>query len=239
MSIASEITRLQGVKSDILQAIADKGVAVPAGSALDDCPELISDISYIDSNKFTMKGSGVVNSDGNFLFYRTSSNNYWWDTQTFPLTTYTTMKERWYCTISAFTNSGSTAYGGWYCSRTSYTVLSKVSVYTDHINMYYGNPKQTYTVNYSIPVNSEFEIHHDLDSEGLTTKVIHNGQTVLEKRLSRNEIYIADDYFIVGGTATRDPNLGLKGSIDFMKSFIEADGNLIWGLDTSSIVRDA
>ena len=45
MSIASEITRLQGVKSDILQAISDKGVTVPAGSALDDCPGLISSIS--------------------------------------------------------------------------------------------------------------------------------------------------------------------------------------------------
>lgn len=44
MSIASEITRLQGVKSDILQAISDKGVTVPAGSALDDCPGLIADI---------------------------------------------------------------------------------------------------------------------------------------------------------------------------------------------------
>jgi len=45
MSIASEITRLQGVKSDILQAISDKGVDVPAGSALDDCPDLIASIS--------------------------------------------------------------------------------------------------------------------------------------------------------------------------------------------------
>ena len=44
MSIASEITRLQGVKSDILQAISDKGVVVPVGSALDDCPSLIRDI---------------------------------------------------------------------------------------------------------------------------------------------------------------------------------------------------
>lgn len=44
MSIASEITRLQGVKSDILQAISDKGVTVPAGSALDDCPALIASI---------------------------------------------------------------------------------------------------------------------------------------------------------------------------------------------------
>ena len=45
MTIASEITRLQGVKSNILSAIADKGVTVPVGSALADCPELIASIS--------------------------------------------------------------------------------------------------------------------------------------------------------------------------------------------------
>ena len=45
MSIASEITRLQGVKSDILTAIADKGVEVPVDSMLDDCPDLIDSIS--------------------------------------------------------------------------------------------------------------------------------------------------------------------------------------------------
>lgn len=45
MSIASEITRLQGVKSNILDAIAAKGVSVPSGAMLDDCPELIAAIS--------------------------------------------------------------------------------------------------------------------------------------------------------------------------------------------------
>ena len=45
MSIASQITRLQGVKSDILRAIADKGVEVQSGSMLADCPDLISAIT--------------------------------------------------------------------------------------------------------------------------------------------------------------------------------------------------
>ena len=45
MSIASQITRLQGVKANILQAIADKGVEVPSGSKLADCPDLIASIS--------------------------------------------------------------------------------------------------------------------------------------------------------------------------------------------------
>lgn len=45
MSIQSEITRLQGVKSDILATIEAKDVIVPPGAALADCPALIASIS--------------------------------------------------------------------------------------------------------------------------------------------------------------------------------------------------
>ena len=45
MSIESEITRLQGVKSDILAAIEAKDVIVPPGAALADCPALIAAIT--------------------------------------------------------------------------------------------------------------------------------------------------------------------------------------------------
>lgn len=45
MSIASEIQRLQGVRTNIFDAITNKGVTVPSGSKLADCPELISLIS--------------------------------------------------------------------------------------------------------------------------------------------------------------------------------------------------
>lgn len=45
MSIESEITRLQGVKSEILASIEAKNVIVPPGAALADCPGLIASIS--------------------------------------------------------------------------------------------------------------------------------------------------------------------------------------------------
>lgn len=45
MSIESEITRLQGVKSDILASIEAKDVIVPPGAALADCPALIAAIT--------------------------------------------------------------------------------------------------------------------------------------------------------------------------------------------------
>ena len=44
MSIQSEITRLQGVKSSILNALEDMHVVVPSNTMLDECPSLIRSI---------------------------------------------------------------------------------------------------------------------------------------------------------------------------------------------------
>lgn len=74
MSIASEISRLQGVKSDILQAISDKGVTVPVGSALDDCPALIASIptgggNIPDGYKLTLYTELAANGDASIWIY--------------------------------------------------------------------------------------------------------------------------------------------------------------------------
>ena len=45
MTVASEIARIQGVKANILDAIAAKGVTVPSGAKLADCPNLIGNIT--------------------------------------------------------------------------------------------------------------------------------------------------------------------------------------------------
>ena len=45
MSIASEITRLYGVRSDIFTSLTAKGVSVPASAVLDDVPDMIDGIS--------------------------------------------------------------------------------------------------------------------------------------------------------------------------------------------------
>ena len=90
MSIASEIARLRGVKADILRAISDKGVEVPSGSMLDDCPELISLISggggfeadnivnIVPINKMVVVDSnGYIGFDlTNFFQYRGSTYYY-------------------------------------------------------------------------------------------------------------------------------------------------------------------
>ncbi len=80
MSIASEIERLQGVKADILQSIADKGVEVPSGSMLADCPNLIASISsgggILDFSKyhydFLTNGTQLWHND-NFILSSSSA----------------------------------------------------------------------------------------------------------------------------------------------------------------------
>ena len=87
MSIESEITRLQSVKSNILHAIADKGVEVPSGSKLANCPGLIASISgggggvpYL-KNIMPTTGVKVVDENGyiggNFLGAYYPSTNYY------------------------------------------------------------------------------------------------------------------------------------------------------------------
>lgn len=87
MSIASQITRLQGVKAGILQAIANKGVEVTPDSMLDKCPDLIASISgggggvpYL-KNIMPTTGVKVVDENGyiggNFLGVYYPSTNYY------------------------------------------------------------------------------------------------------------------------------------------------------------------
>lgn len=90
MSIASEITRLQEAKRDILSAIAEKGVEVPEGTKLDQVPSLISSISGSGSfsesdivNIVPINRMAVVDLNGyigfdltNFFQYRGSTYYY-------------------------------------------------------------------------------------------------------------------------------------------------------------------
>lgn len=91
MSIASEITRLNGAKADIIQAIADKGVTVPSSAKLDDMAELIASISggggSFDADNIVnivpINKMAVVDSNGyigfdltNFFQYRGSTYYY-------------------------------------------------------------------------------------------------------------------------------------------------------------------
>lgn len=65
MSIASEITRLNGAKADIIQAITDKGVTVPSSAKLDDMALLIASITGGGGD--TLRVARIDSVRGNFI----------------------------------------------------------------------------------------------------------------------------------------------------------------------------
>ena len=60
MSIASEIERLSGVRSDIFTSITNKGVTVPVGSTFSSCPSLIDQIEGGGGPATSMINSGFT-----------------------------------------------------------------------------------------------------------------------------------------------------------------------------------
>lgn len=66
MSVASEITRLNGAKADIIQAITDKGVTVPSSAKLDDMALLIASITGGGGGD-TLRVARIDSVRGNFI----------------------------------------------------------------------------------------------------------------------------------------------------------------------------
>lgn len=67
MSVASEITRLNGAKADIIQAITDKGVTVPSSAKLDDMALLIASITGGGGGGGTLSVKRIDSVRGNFI----------------------------------------------------------------------------------------------------------------------------------------------------------------------------
>ena len=51
MSVSSEVARLRSAKSDLVSAIEEKGVAVPAGATLDELPALVRQIPVMTAEE--------------------------------------------------------------------------------------------------------------------------------------------------------------------------------------------
>ena len=51
MSVSSEVARLRSAKSDLVPAIEEKGVAVPAGATLDELPAIVRQIPVMTAEE--------------------------------------------------------------------------------------------------------------------------------------------------------------------------------------------
>ena len=221
MSIASEITRLQGVKSDILQAIRNKGVFVPVGSALDDCPDLIGNIA------------GLAGADENYVDY--DSKYPWFYTPNFNLTDARIIEENIVCKATSFATGLSyhQCGGQWYTGTSSY--FNGVAVYISENQVEFDYATATYeyeaTAYYDFSKWIRKNIIYDKDSGVTTCKIYYDDVLICTHLINTSNILFANNIpYCIGGTRfnSRTTNT-FKGLIDFKKSNIRIDGITIWG----------
>ena len=75
MSISSEISRLESAKSDIADAIEEKGVTVPANATLDQFPSLISSIQTTPKIETVTGTFGSSSGWGSYFDFPTGFSN--------------------------------------------------------------------------------------------------------------------------------------------------------------------
>lgn len=235
MSIASEITRLQGVKSDILTAIGNKGVTVPEGSALDDCPGLINSIDgQIDLSKFVVGDIGQnFSSVGDLKWQYLTPGTGWFWTPSFDLTHAATIEEQWIFTIDSFETreNGSIGMGEWYNDNLSSKVELSIYIYSNRVIITYGGPVVTETFNVNYTLGTEVKVIKTINETIANIKILYGNTLVVDFSIARSSLVLGTYKFHIGGLRTLQNGYGFIGSIDFKHSYIKLDGDLVWGVD--------
>jgi hypothetical protein len=231
MSIASEITRLQGVKADILQAISDKGVVVPAGSALDDCPGLIGDISG-DVSKLSILS--LTDNIVNGRVTNTSSTNGVFFIPEFPYVSYDTIERNFRFIINNFNAEDNRILVGeyWTGSLTTYSpVVTSYTPTTAFLGLQ-GDDDTITGLSFAIDDEIEENLLIDRVNNTIRLKVKKNGTQIIDKTYQNKVVNIGTRKFYVLGLRleTSYPGYNGPGTFIFDGSYIKGDGNLIWGL---------
>lgn len=152
MSVATEITRIQGAKSDIASAIENKGVTVPSSTKIDGMAALINKIDENRRDEAVEKDVIFIDFDGTILYSYTAA-------EFALLTELPTLKTheenmtavRWNWTLSDAKTYVS-VYGGLVIGQECATTDGKTHVWIRLDSKYY-EPYVGFTVNGTITIN--------------------------------------------------------------------------------------
>lgn len=236
MSIASEISRLQGVKSDILTAISNKGVTVPTGSALDDCPGLIASISGVD--KFSNSPNMSVLQLSDQIQYgrvtNTSGIQGVFIIPEFPYDSYNNIERNMKFVINAWNTDGNAYSGDYWTGNPNSRTGACLFYYQDKIEVFNGFVLLETITGVSLAIGDEIEenVYIDRVANSLMIKIYKNGSLFISKTYQNQSISIGTRQFYVLGLRFSPPSgHNSKSTFIFSGSWIKADGSLIWGLE--------
>lgn len=172
---------------------------------------------------------------GNLKWSITSNNDGWFRTPNINLSQASTIEEHWEVYVASYASGGgSVASGSWWSNNTNSRNFVDVSVYPDSIRFIYGsNVVDTEPTEYTL--NDKITIIKKLDANNVTVKVLLNDSLKGERTIPRTSLNLPNSnvFYHVGGLRmSNSDKYGLKGSIDFLHSYIKVNGNLFWGVET-------
>ena len=236
MTVASEIARLQGVKANILDAIAAKGVTVPSGSKLDDAPDLIASISvggetipdlskvnYAIFNGATLENSRYIRRNnttvGNEFCYPVSAPINGKSFHIHIRTKFVGMSGI-EAIIGVF---GPSNYG--YCAIHYDTNQEKIWLgFPDSTGSSWQSTSTWKSCVLNIDTYYDFDIVYDKTDLSVVFKV---NNIVIDSYTLNESPLISNDTFAFGRNYNSSYLSNLE--IDTYKSYVEAEGILVWG----------
>lgn len=255
MSIASEIERLYGVRADILQAISDKGVTVPAGSKLDDCPELIAAIQQGGSSAYV---PDVLTDEGvfkNFLpirFFGQSNTKVYFDSDliyegnnvdasapvlvncvfaptiddTFEIAI--TFKKNF-----SYGTSGRCLIGAVNSYYKNFTVEYNGTSFFVGIPATGTNWDSQITLNATLTVSQWYTVKIRQENRIIEVSCYDDSGNLVASGTKNNYSLISRGFFETFqlGGCYRSSSIKWTGSIDMKKTYIKVNGQVLWGCE--------
>ena len=251
MSIASEIQRLQGVRTNIFDAITNKGVTVPSGAKLADCPDLISQITGggistpvpdvltnegIFKNFFPIKRYITILVSSDLVYYGIS-----WDAN-YPLLINCnfapTIDDSFTIAITFKKDSG---YG-----LNNRCLLGCVNSYYKNFTVEYdgagffigipatgGDWSSQYFLNALLSSNQWYTIQITQSSRILNVACYDSNDNLVASGTKDNYSLISSDQFetLQLGGCNRNSTINWNGYIDLKKTYIKLNGLVLWGCE--------
>lgn len=239
MSIADQITRLQGVKADIITSIVNKGVDVPSGTMLGDCPSLIDAIPQggkaIGIKKFRIGISALEYNEGTLDSSSGTMNISYLPTilgnrQLF------TRQNSYEVNIAAY-RPNNTDYSNFIIcgASSSYNRYFSIEMWHNHIVFLLASTKSWGSIAKVIQYDClgklmHINISHTANTDNFVYKVSEDGiNWISESDTNLADVSYAhssNDNFIIGGIYNHNDSIVYKAQayIDLTKSYIKVNG---------------
>lgn len=239
MSIADQITRLQGVKQSIINSIKNKGVVVSDSTMLDECPTLIDAIPQggaIGIKNFRIGNTALEYNEGTLLGGSSGTTNTAYLPTILGNRQLFTRQNSYEVNIAAY-RPNTTDYSNFIIcgASSSYNRYFSIELWHSHIVFLLASTKSWGSIAKVIQYDClgklmHLNISHTANTDNFVYKISEDGiNWISESDTNLSDVsyaYSSSDNFIIGGIYNHNDSIVCKSQayIDLTKSYIKVNG---------------